>query len=80
MGHEGKKSIKGLIQVLCSAAKEMMASFMKMGEEGGDTDQLRKQGFHFEHVEFEVPMENPNEGIMLVIWTQESGLQERERD
>ena len=34
----------------------------------------------FEHVEFEVPMENPNEGIMLVIWTQESGLQERERD
>ena len=38
MGQEGKKSIKGLIQVLCSAAKEMMASFMKMGEEGGDTD------------------------------------------
>lgn len=53
---------------------------MKMGDEGGDTDQLRKQSFHFEHAEFEVPMENPNEGIMLVIWTQESGLQEKERD
>lgn len=41
---------------------------------------VEEAGFHSEHAEFEVPMENPNEGDMLVIWTQESGLQERERD
>ena len=53
---------------------------MKMGNKGGEIDQLKQQSFHFKHTEFEVPMENQNEDVLLVIWTQESGPQEREGD